>query len=122
MRSLSPPPLAAPPRLVHHRPPPPPGPGPPIGTGSITLDPRDSAKLDIGDTDAGQPPAPPPPGTEDLDLLPGWRPVMSDDGETYYFNDDTGDSSWDAPLRNAPGSRAGSMFAPPISQGSFMAE
>jgi len=47
-----------------------------------------------GDNDQPPPPlAPPPPE----DLPPGWREVLSDDGELYYFNDDSGESSWDKP-------------------------
>jgi len=40
---------------------------------------------------------PPPPGAFG-DLKPGWREIISDDGETYYFNEDTGESQWDPPL------------------------
>jgi hypothetical protein len=31
-------------------------------------------------------------------LLPGWREVVSDRGEAFYFNDATGESRWEAPL------------------------
>jgi len=48
---------------------------------------------------APPPPPPPPPEAEDnLNLKPGWRPVVSDEGETYYFHDDSGESQWDPPL------------------------
>jgi len=44
------------------------------------------------------PPPPPPPG-DDI-LMAGWREVAHDDGEIYYFNDDTGESQWEKPLAN----------------------
>ena len=42
-------------------------------------------------------PPPPPPPPPDEDMPPGWREVLSDDGELYYFNDETGESQWDRP-------------------------
>ena len=62
-------------------------PGPPSGP------PPDDLEEDM------PPPPPPPPMDDELDLQDGWRPVLSDDGETYYFNDETGDSQWDPPLK-----------------------
>lgn len=30
-------------------------------------------------------------------LPPGWKPCQEENGELYYFNFDTGKSSWDHP-------------------------
>ena len=43
------------------------------------------------------PPPPPPPATTPGGLPPGWRICLTDENETYFFNDDTGESSWDMP-------------------------
>jgi len=35
---------------------------------------------------------------DDAPLPPGWRKIVDEDvGQTYYFNEETGDSSWDPP-------------------------
>ena len=53
---------------------------------------------------------PPPPSTgAPAALKTGWREVLSDDNETYYFNDETGESQWDPPLAEA-------SVAPPPSE------
>merc|ERR1740121_3257863 len=31
-------------------------------------------------------------------LLPGWREVVEQNGQTYFYNDVTGQSQWEAPL------------------------
>jgi len=45
--------------------------------------------------------APPPPalGTElsEATVEAGWREVVADDGDVYFFNDETGESQWDKP-------------------------
>jgi len=46
------------------------------------------------------PPGPPPPDTEPI--APGWREIVSDNGEIYYWNDETGKSLWEKPLASAP--------------------
>jgi len=56
----------------------------------------------------GVPPPPPPPMLQHTDLLPGWRELVSEAGDTYFFNDETGESQWEPPLR--PGAAA---YPPP---------
>jgi len=70
--------------------------------------PDNAPDVDVEAVGGGAPPPPPPP---DDDLPPGWREVASDDGEIYYFNDETGDSRWEKPT-----ARDGSVaaVAPPI--------
>ena len=49
-------------------------------------------------SDAPPPPvgAPPPP-LPDSSLPPGWEEIQQADGSVYFFNVDTGASSWDRP-------------------------
>ena len=63
-----------------------------------------------GDAAAGPPPpAGPPPAA----LQPGWREITGDDGDNYFFNDETGESQWDPPLLEAAGSTVGVVAPPP---------
>jgi hypothetical protein len=50
-------------------------------------------------SDAPPPPtgAPPPPPLPDASLPPGWEEIQQADGSVYFFNVDTGASSWDRP-------------------------
>lgn len=38
------------------------------------------------------------PPTPNTSLPPGWKKYFSDDGQPYYFNDQTGESRWDRPV------------------------
>lgn len=78
---------------------PPPGPAPPAGPPPPEVAMSD-LKLDVQSASSAESaaPPPPPPDDEELNLAPGWRPVSDDNGETYYFNDDTGESQWDPPM------------------------
>ena len=33
-------------------------------------------------------------------LQDGWREVCGDDGDVYFYNDETGESQWEAPLKS----------------------
>jgi hypothetical protein len=46
------------------------------------------------------PPAPPPPPPAAPTLPPGWREIVSDKdgGAKFYFNEATGETTWDTPL------------------------
>jgi len=67
---------------------------------------RTYSQVQAPNIEEGGAPPPPPPGPpplgSSLQLQVGWREIASDDGETYYFNDDTGESQWDPPLAGGP--------------------
>jgi hypothetical protein len=48
--------------------------------------------------------------TSDPGLLPGWHATKTDDGETYWYNEVSGKTTWDCPT--APDRSKAEMFAP----------
>jgi uncharacterized membrane protein YdjX (TVP38/TMEM64 family) len=42
-------------------------------------------------------PPPPPPSSDGPPLAAGWRELTNDEGDVYYWNDDTGESQWEPP-------------------------
>ena len=41
---------------------------------------------------------------QNQNLAAGWREALSDNGQTYYYNDATGEATWEAPLAANAGS------------------
>jgi len=72
----------------------------------------DAAQVGV---EVGMPPPPPPgPPPDEEPIAEGWREVLADDGELYYFNDDTGESTWDKPTAALKKASEGSeLGAPP---------
>ena len=70
---------------------------------SLTPTPRAYSNVEIGGGlgEVSQVPPPPPSTGAPAALKTGWREVLSDENETYYFNDETGESQWDPPLAEA---------------------
>ena len=70
---------------------------------SLTPTPRAFSNVEIGGGlgEVSQEPPPPPSTGAPAALKTGWREVLSDENETYYFNDETGESQWDPPLAEA---------------------
>jgi len=62
--------------------------------------PISSNRLEVGQADAVD------------NLLPGWR-AIDQDGQTFYYNDSTGVSQWEAPLRDAHGRKWLAQQEPP---------
>ena len=48
--------------------------------------------------EAPPPPPLPPPAGAGPPLPPGWEEAHTEDGETFYWNEGTGESSWDRPV------------------------
>lgn len=47
-----------------------------------------------------QKPKPPPPAAASM-FTPGWREVVSDDGDVFYYNAETGVSQWESPIETS---------------------
>ena len=48
------------------------------------------------------------------ELQDGWREVTGDDGDVYYYNDETGESSWEPPVKSDTMSISLSTSTPPV--------
>lgn len=93
--------------------------GPPISADGVAMQPKRNpySTVEVAAGGQGPPPPPgPPPPSGGPPLKPGWRELQSDEGETYYFNDDTGEALWEPPYADGAPPPPG---PPPSGQSDF---